>query len=249
MAVYPELPQYTKIAPEDLPRMYDDLLRYTTELKFLLEQRDAVINSSPSNTIRTVVTTTDIARASGGYVAYSASSGIYRGYVPTVGWQNFNSGFGKAITYYGSFYDTSTYTLATITDIGTVSFGNTVGSFGVSVITSTKLSFGVTGVFGIQYELEATNTDSTIHDITVWLRKNGNDVAYSTDVMSVPNKHGSVDGHAEVNSNHYVSVSAGDYFEVCWHTDHVAITLTPKVTGTGPAHPPSPSASVFITQV
>jgi len=88
--LYPELPQYGRITVEDLPKMYMDLVRYSTELKFLLEQRDAVLNNTPATTVYTVTTVTNISRAREGDISYSTSTGKFRGYVSSTGWVNLN---------------------------------------------------------------------------------------------------------------------------------------------------------------
>ena len=60
--VYPELPAYANISQVDPQQLYQDILTYTAELKFLLEQRDAQVNSQPSFNIYSVVTVTEIGR-------------------------------------------------------------------------------------------------------------------------------------------------------------------------------------------
>ena len=58
-----------------------------------LEARDVLVDATPSTNIYTVVTVTDIGRPRKGDIAYSASSGKYKGYVSLAtetSWQSLN---------------------------------------------------------------------------------------------------------------------------------------------------------------
>ena len=58
-----------------------------------LEVRDVLVDGAPSTNIYTVVTVTDIGRPRKGDIAYSASSGKYKGYVSLAtetSWQSLN---------------------------------------------------------------------------------------------------------------------------------------------------------------
>jgi hypothetical protein len=87
--VYPELPSYADIRNLDPQQLYQDLLAYTAELKFLLEQRDTQVNSQPSFNIYSVVTVTEIGRPRQGDVAFSIGESKFKGYTGTA-WQDFN---------------------------------------------------------------------------------------------------------------------------------------------------------------
>jgi|TARA_E500000178_G_C16900511_1_gene697857 hypothetical protein len=89
MATYPKLPLYT------LPKSVDDLFRilstYTNELTRELDLEDQKQNKAPATKVFTVATVTSIGRPQAGDVAFSTSSGKFRGYVTTAsGWSDFN---------------------------------------------------------------------------------------------------------------------------------------------------------------
>lgn len=88
--LYPNLPDYSELRPEELQRFYRELLVYTDELKFLLETRDNELNTRPASNILTVVTVASIGRPSNGNVVFSASAGKFRGFVSGTGWVDFN---------------------------------------------------------------------------------------------------------------------------------------------------------------
>lgn len=248
--LYPELPQYGGITVEDLPKMYMDLVRYTTELKFLLEQRDTSLNAKPTNNIISVVTTSDVQRPQGGNIVYSAGQNNYQVYLVSSGWEPFSGGSGQtAIRHYGTFYDDSTQVATTVSTAYVVSINNTQASFGVSLVSGTNISFGHSGVFLVTAELQAANSDPNTANLTIWLRKNGVDIPLSADSTDVASKHGSVNGRSEANIHRTVSVSAGDYVQVMWHVENTTVVLTPRATGTTPVHPYVPSVLITAVQV
>lgn len=78
------------------------------------------------------------------------------------------------------------------------------------------------GVYKIDYSLQVYNTASQIHDIYVWVRLNGNDVAGSASHFSVPERHGGVDGALVAYSSVVLEVSQIDQISLYWATDKAA---------------------------
>ena len=87
MANYPKLPRFTVNELVDLQRL---LLSWSNELTRELDARDIQVQDSPSTTINTVVSTSEIGRPANGNVAYSISASKFRGYVEGTGWVDFN---------------------------------------------------------------------------------------------------------------------------------------------------------------
>ena len=87
MANYPKLPRFTVNQLVDLQRL---LLSWSNELTRELDARDIQVQDSPSTTINTVVSTSEIGRPANGNVAYSISASKFRGYVDGTGWVDFN---------------------------------------------------------------------------------------------------------------------------------------------------------------
>jgi hypothetical protein len=87
MANYPKLPRFTVNELVDLQRL---LLSWSNELTRELDARDIQVQDSPSTTINTVVSTSEIGRPANGNVAYSISASKFRGYVDGTGWVDFN---------------------------------------------------------------------------------------------------------------------------------------------------------------
>jgi len=73
--------------------MYNGIQRWGSVLIQELNSRDSQVDSKPSTNIYTVVTVTEIGRPQKGDIAYSASSGKFKGYVSLgveTSWQNLN---------------------------------------------------------------------------------------------------------------------------------------------------------------
>jgi hypothetical protein len=79
-----------------------------------------------------------------------------------------------------------------------------------------------TGVYKIDYSLQAFNTASQIHDLYVWLQINGVNVPGSTSQFSVTERHGGVDGAIVAYSSVTFTVTGGDEVALYWATDLAA---------------------------
>lgn len=151
---------------------------------------------------------------------------------------------------YGVFHtDTSqspsaaTVTLVNITD--TDNSVNVVLGTGDSRITAS-----VAGVYSVIISLQLENTSAQIDDFTFWPRINGVDVANSASAIGVPNKHGSINGHAIPCIQYTFTLSADDYFQFYCTTDSGAskiITLPASLVA--PIHPAAPAIILSVIQV
>jgi hypothetical protein len=94
MARYPTFPtNFNGISNDELRELYNTIEGWAALLVSELQTRDIDIDATPSTNIYTVVTVTNIGRPRKGDIAYSASSGKYKGYVSVgaeTSWQNLN---------------------------------------------------------------------------------------------------------------------------------------------------------------
>ena len=91
MARYPTLPFI--LNTEDIQQIYREIQRWGSVLVNDLDSRDMEIDSKPSTNIYRVVTVTSIGRPRKGDIAYSASTGKFKGYVSLgseTSWQDLN---------------------------------------------------------------------------------------------------------------------------------------------------------------
>ena len=94
MARYPDFPL---IFPDDLKKgadyVYGRIRQWSAALVNELDTRDLVQDAKPTSNIYAVVTVTNIKDPDKGDIAYSVSSGKFKGYVSTAGtqaWQDLN---------------------------------------------------------------------------------------------------------------------------------------------------------------
>ena len=124
--------------------------------------------------------------------------------------------------------------------MNTTDFSNSV-----TLVDTTKLTAAKAGLYNLQWSGQFNNSDTTEHDLSVWLRINGVDVPASTGFVAVVSSHGGIDGHLIVGWNYYVQLAAGQYVEIWWSTTNEKLTLECYGPSTGPTRPST--ASVVAT--
>ena len=151
--------------------------------------------------------------------------------------------------YYGMWQDNVTQT-APSSNVGlAMIFRTTDLSNGVTVVTNgtnlTRITFANTGIYNLQFSSQFQNVDNALHDVTIWLRLNGSDVAGSSGFISVPQrKNPSEPGHIVVSWNYLLDVVAGQYYELYWSTtNHTNVVMKYYAAGS----PPPSTASVILT--
>jgi hypothetical protein len=161
---------------------------------------------------------------------------------------------GSSRGYQGMFWSTVDQTATNTTTSYSVTFTNAATfNSGVTLVDNSKITFQYPGVYNIQISMQFVNTDSQIHDATIWFRKNDSgssgDVADSASQVSVPNKHGAIDGNLIFAVNLLDQVQAGDYFEIIWAVTNTAVSVQYLAGGTTPTTPAIPSIILTATQV
>jgi hypothetical protein len=147
---------------------------------------------------------------------------------------------------YGAFQDTTDQSIATITATANISLNTTDYALGTSLVDGYKVKVDYSGLYNIQFSFQFVNTDSQIQDVDVWFRKNNSDIAASNSKFSVPNKHGSVDGHLISSLNFNIELAKNDFVSLAWATTSKAVTLEQLPAQTSPTRPATPSAIVTI---
>jgi hypothetical protein len=102
------------------------------------------------------------------------------------------SGFNPV---YGEWQADYVQTAASTTAAYPVTFGTNDGSSGIDLQNNSEIHFSLAGIYNIQFSFQLQNTDSSDHDATIWLRKNGADVQGSSGYVSIPSSHGGTPGH------------------------------------------------------
>ena len=149
---------------------------------------------------------------------------------------------------YGSFFDTTSQT-GSITTPTTITFNTVDQAQGVYRGTSTsRIYVSEAGTFNFQFSIQAQTTDAATQDVNLWLRINGVDVPGSNGLVSIPAKHGSVNGHMIAGWNFFLTMAAGDYLELVWLPSTVTTTLEYYAAAVGPPAIPA-TYSVVLTAI
>lgn len=143
--------------------------------------------------------------------------------------------------------DSTNQTAASTTVAYAMTFNTTDYSLGASLSNSSRLNVSYSGLYNLQFSAQFVSSDSSIHDIDVWFRKNGTNIANSNSRYSVPNKHGSINGHLIAALNFFVALEKNDYVEIMWKTDNTAISLETLAAGTSPTRPAIPSVIATLS--
>ena len=123
---------------------------------------------------------------------------------------------------------------------------NTIDAvYDMELVNTTRMTVYQPGVYNFQWSGQFVNSDTQLHDISVWIRINGTDLPGSMGFVSVPNSHGGIDGHAIVGWNYYLTLNANDYVEMYWSPNDQKITLQCIPPQTSPTRPGT--ASVIAT--
>ena len=131
---------------------------------------------------------------------------------------------GRAyISAYSTVDQTGSTSAATSVLLGTTAF-----SAGISIANNgsgnpTRITFAAAGTYMVAPSLQFSNSDSTDHDVTIWFRKNGTDIANSATVLSVPKAADG--GNAFFQIVLYEQVTASQYIEIMWLPANTAVTV------------------------
>jgi hypothetical protein len=153
---------------------------------------------------------------------------------------------------YAAFSDVTDQTGST-TVPAPVKFGTSeVVGAGITMVTDgtdlTRLTFAAAGTYAVMPNLQFANSDSSDHDVTIWFALNGTNIARSATRVTVPKAADG--GNAFFQIVFYVTVTAGQYVQVYWLPENVAVTIDHTAAVTGPpAIPATPSAIVSAERI
>lgn len=129
---------------------------------------------------------------------------------------------------------------------GVTGAGITVANNGSGNPTRVTLAAAGTYLFAVM--LNVANSDAATQDITTWLRKNGTDITASG-IKTVIAATGS-GGRGTVNLTWVEVVTAGQYIEVYWLPENVAVVLDFVAAAAGPpATPALASATISVQRI
>jgi len=143
---------------------------------------------------------------------------------------------------YGSFYDTTDQTAAVINTAYAMTFNSTDITQGAYIGTPTSRVYVDThNVYNIQFSAQFVNTAGGTHNVWVWLRKNGTNVANSATTLRLQGNN----AEAVAAWNFLLDMNAGDYFELMWEVSDLAVSLFADPASA--VHPAIPSVILTVT--
>jgi hypothetical protein len=147
----------------------------------------------------------------------------------------------SAVGYYGSFYDTTTQTAAAINTPYAMQLNTTAESNQIAVTNTSRVTFKNRGTYNIQFSAQVDQSSGSLHQIYIWLRKNGVDVPHSASFLTIQGNNTEL----VPAWNFIVSVLGGEYIEVMWAVVDTRVYLAAfPATAFCPAIP-----SVILTAV
>jgi hypothetical protein len=150
---------------------------------------------------------------------------------------------------YGAFQDTTDQTIASTTTAYAMTLNTTDYTNGVYLSNSSRINVRNAGTYNFQWSGQFQNADTQIHDVSVWLRKNGTDITGSTGFISIPNKHGGVDGTIIAGWNYFLELAANDYIELYWSATSTNVSLEFYPAATSPTRPSTASLIATMNYV
>jgi hypothetical protein len=157
-------------------------------------------------------------------------------------------GAGGALGYWGSFWDTTNQTAAAINTPQAVTINSyDAANNGVTVASSSQVTFQYQGVYSITFSAQLTNSSTAQGATQFFLKKNGAILADTNSHYDVPDKQGSAFSSQILTVNFVVSLSASDYIQLFWQTGNANVTLETLAAGAG--YPRTPSIILTATQV
>lgn len=105
--------------------------------------------------------------------------------------------------------------------------GTTILNAGITVANNgsgnpTRITFAAAGTYAIMPSIQFKNTDTADHDVTVWFRKDGTNIANSATTFAV--LKAADGGSAFFQVVFYEQVTAGQYIEIMWLPENVSVT-------------------------
>lgn len=157
-------------------------------------------------------------------------------------------------TPYNQIISNTDQTAASVANAYAITYDTTDFPDGISVTSSSRITFAQPGIYNLVYSIQFKNTDNSSHDIDIWLRYNGTDVANSNSRFSIPARKSAGDpSHLIAVTPIMVDIPAvNDYVEIMWRVSSTTVSVEafPAVTaspGVTPAIPATPSVIVGVT--
>jgi hypothetical protein len=127
-----------------------------------------------------------------------------------------------------------------------MTLNTTVSNSGVSIVSSSQITFANTGTYLIEFAAQFTSSSGANTVIDVWLSKNGTNVTGTDQQVQLTGGSGAF---TVASWNYLQNVTASDYFVLYWSAPSTSVSMPYQAATTSPTRPSSPSVNVNVTQV
>jgi len=147
--------------------------------------------------------------------------------------------------YYGSYYDSTNQTNAGATSENIVQIGSVFEENGVSIQNGDEITVNNAGTYNLQFSAQFEKTSGPDADVQLWLKLNGSNVADSNTEFAIHHNNGTY----VPAWNFVLTLNAGDYLQLAWHSADTTVSLLAQGTAVSPTRPAIPSMIVTLTEV
>jgi hypothetical protein len=149
----------------------------------------------------------------------------------------------------GCFFDTTTQTAVAGTPTAITLNSTQISNLVSRGSPTSRIVIGQAGTYNVQFSIQASNSGTSVDNMTIWFRINGADVANSAGISAIPSSHGGTPGALIFGWNDFFKFATNDYFEIYWTTDNGNSSVTTYPAGVSPTHPASPGIILTVNQV
>ena len=147
-------------------------------------------------------------------------------------------------TWYGLADQPADANTATLMTFDTVGFER-----GITLSNDSRLNISRRASYNLQFSAMFSNPESSAYAVSVWPRVNGVDVPASCTDITVPAKHGQVNGKAVAAWNFFFDLNERDYVQLVWSTPQSTVLIEGIDARTGPVRPAIPALIVTINEI
>ena len=150
--------------------------------------------------------------------------------------------------YIGSFYDVSLQAPAVDTAVP-LECDTTDISRGVVMVSNSQITVARTATYNIAFSAQFENSSNDERTISLWLRKQGSNVANSNTMLTIPKKHAGGNAYVVGAWNFFVDLEAGQQAQIMWSVNGAGVSVYYAGTQTTPTRPATPSVIITVNEV
>ena len=151
---------------------------------------------------------------------------------------------------FAELYCTAGQSAAVIDTAYPLGFNTTPALNGVTLTNTSRINVLNAGEYSFNVGYQLQNTDNAQHEVSIWFRKNGADIAYSNRLITVPaRKSATIFGFTSSSTEVFADLAANDYLEVVWSTSSTLVTFFATGTQSSPTRPETPCKYAMVKYI